>query len=235
VLLAIDTSTANASVALFDGRVLGEFNWRAGAEHTRQLLPRVRDLLATVGRSTRELSAIGVALGPGSYNGLRVGVATAKAISLSAGIPIVGVETPRALAYQFRLTYRPIRPLFDAGRGEVATGLYHAADERFTAFEEPRITSLDEALGDSPEETLFCGELKPEWREQIVSRFGWHNTRAALWPGPAEETRRAGYLGELAWHMIEAGHTSAVAALEPIYLRRPAVTTPARASTGAAL
>lgn len=234
MLLAIDTSSARASVALFDGRVLAELTWLAGAGHTRQLLPRVQDLLATAGRSTRDLSAIGVALGPGSFNGLRVGIATAKAIGIALGLPIVGVETLRATAFQFRLTYRPTRPLYDAGRTDVATGLYRESAELFSTLEEPRIATLDDALARSPTDTLFCGELRPEWRERIISRFGEAAGSWALWPGAAEEPRRAGYLAELAWQLLQTGMASDPANLQPLYLRRPSVTTAVRASMGAA-
>src|SRR5438046_1789332 len=75
VLLAIDTSTALASIALYDHRVLAETTWLAGAEHSRQLLPQVQGLLAMLGNSVADLTGLGVALGPGSFNGLRVGIA----------------------------------------------------------------------------------------------------------------------------------------------------------------
>src|SRR5262249_40249188 len=111
VLLAIDTSTRVASVALYDGRVLVETTWHAGRDHWRQLLQKIDEALRTLGRSVADLTAIGVAIGPGSFNGLRVGVSTAKSIALAKEIPIVGVETLRTTAYAFRLTRRPIRPL----------------------------------------------------------------------------------------------------------------------------
>ncbi|MGH2459657.1 MAG: tRNA (adenosine(37)-N6)-threonylcarbamoyltransferase complex dimerization subunit type 1 TsaB [Chloroflexota bacterium] len=219
MLLAIDTATPVASISLYRDRVLGELTWYAGQDHTRELLPQTERLLSLVGSTTSELSAIGVGLGPGSFNGLRVGIATAKAMSLSLGIPIVGIESPRALAYQFRLTFRPIRPLANAGLGEVATALYQASDQLFATIEEPHLSSLEAALNASPSDTLFCGELRPEWREAIVARFG---EDGAL-PRPAEEPRRAGYLAELAWHQVQAGILSDVATLQPLYLRRPAI------------
>ncbi len=223
MLLAIDTSTSVASVALYRDGVRAETTWVAGADHTRQLLPRIQDLLATLGLTPADLTAVGVAIGPGSFNGLRVGVATAKAICTALDRPIVGVETLRATAYQYRLTERPIRPLFDAGRGEVTTGLYQANDEIFGTLEEPRITTLEEALAASPVETLFCGELRPTWCERITAHVGPPRRRLARWPDPAESARRAGYLAELAWQALRAGLLDDVATLQPLYLRRPPV------------
>ncbi len=219
MLLAIDTATAVASVSLYANRIVGETTWIAGQDHTRHLLPVIHDLLARCGRSTSDLTAVGVGIGPGSFNGLRVGIATAKAVSLSLGIPIVGIDTPRAMAYQFRITFRPIRPLFNAGLGEVATGLYQASDQLFSTLEEPHLVSLDDALNASPSNTLFCGELRPEWRDAIVARFGADGVLAR----PAEDLRRAGYLAELAWQQLEAGLVSDAATLQPLYLRRPAI------------
>ena len=220
MLLAIDTATAIASVSLYQDGVLAETTWVAGQDHTRELLPQIERLLSLVGRATTDLSAIGVGLGPGSFNGLRVGIATAKSMSVALGVPIVGIESPRALAYQFRLTFRPIRPLSNAGLGEVATGLYQASDQIFATIEEPRISSLEAALNASPSDTLFCGELRPEWREAIVARFG----EDGVLPRPSEGLRRSGYLAELAWDQLQAGIVSDAATLQPLYLRRPAIT-----------
>lgn len=232
MLLAIDTSTRVASIALFDRRVLVETTWIAGAEHSRQLLPQIDTALSTLGKTVADVTAIGVAIGPGSFNGLRVGVATAKAICLGRGIPIVGIETLRATAYAFRLTNRPTRPLYDAGRGEVATGLYQASGDLFATLEEPRITSLDGALADSPCETIFCGELRPEWTARIEERRAGSEAPSVLVPNGAEEPRRAGYLAELAWQLVNAGIVDDVATLQPLYLRRPPVSGVAAGSIG---
>ncbi len=219
MLLAIDTATAIASISLYSDSVLGETTWVAGQDHTRDLLPHIHDLLTRCGRSTRDLTGIGVSLGPGSFNGLRVGIATAKAMSFSLGIPIVGVDTLQVMAYQFRLTFRPIRPLYNAGLGEVATGLYQASEQLFATLEEPHLASLDDALSASPPNTLFCGEIRPEWSETIVARFG----KDGVLTRPAEGLRRAAYLGELACQQLQAGLVSDVATLQPLYLRRPAI------------
>lgn len=219
MLLAIDTATTVASVSLYDNQVLAETTWVAGQDQTRLLLVQVDGLLKSIARSVDDVSAVGVGIGPGSFNALRVGIATAKAICVARGIPIVGIETLRAAAYAYRLTFRPIRPLFRGGGTEVVTGLYQASEDLFATVEEPRLTTLEDALASSPEDTLFCGELRPEWTEAIHERFG-HD---GIVPRPAESIRRAGYLAELAWHQLQDGIVSDVATLQPLYLRRPAI------------
>lgn len=218
MLLAIDSSTSVASVALYDGRVVAESTWVAGREHSSQLLPRIEDLLAGCGVTRDRLTAVGVAIGPGSFNGLRVGITTAKAICLALDLPIVGVDTLRVTAYPFRSTFRPVRPLYDAARNEVATGLFQASEDLFGMIEEPRIASVEAALDESPPDTFFCGELKPDWRAAIAARFGPANL-----VHPSEAPRRAGYLAELAWKSARDGIVDDVATIQPLYLRRPPI------------
>jgi len=99
--LAIDTSTDTASLALVqDSEVLAELTWRCGQNHTTQLLPHLSHLLNQVNLSLQSASCIIVARGPGSYNGLRVGISTAKGLAFSLGIPIIGISTLEAEAYQ---------------------------------------------------------------------------------------------------------------------------------------
>lgn len=224
MLLAIDTSTANASVALFDGFLRGEITWLAGQDHSRQLLPRIEEVLHAARVSPEDVTAVAVAVGPGSFNGLRVGLSTAKAICLARDLPIVGVDTPRVAAYPFRSTFRPVRPLFDAARSEVATALYREHGGQFATIEEPRLVDLAEALESSPSDTFFCGELTLAWRAAIGTRFGSESLAR-----PGEEARRAGFLADLAWESLQVGQVDDLATIQPRYLRRPPTSGPARA------
>jgi len=222
VLLAIDTSTALASVALYEEQVLYEATWLAGQNHSQQLLPRLTEGLKSIGRTVADITVVGVAVGPGSFNGLRVGISTAKAICLANGLPIVGVETLRCAAYQFQHTGRPIRPLYPAGRDELATGVYQARGINFVTLEEPRHASIADVIDQSPPEIFFCGEIKPEWFAAIRA-----DPRFADWPshgtGPADSLRRAGFLAELAWRRWQSEEVDDVATLQPLYLRRPMI------------
>lgn len=219
MLLAVDTSTAVASVALFDGVVQAEHTWRAGQNHTAQLLPNVQSLLAETGVRAADLTAVGVALGPGSFNGLRVGLATAKMLGFSLGIPLVGVNTLEITAYQHREAGTLIRPVYDAGRGQIATSLYSTAGRELREVEPPRIAELREVMTRVTDATLFCGEIKESWAEEILKQGG----PLAAVASPAGSLRRAGYLAELAWSRCQAGQVADPATLQPLYLRRPSV------------
>lgn len=98
-LLAIDTSGTNALVALggADGALIAERRWQAGYRHGEELLTRIDEMLTTAGVPLPELAAIVVGTGPGAFTGLRVGLATAKALARGLGIPIIGVATSAAL------------------------------------------------------------------------------------------------------------------------------------------
>ena len=116
MLLAIDTSTHYASVAIHDrSRLLAEYSWLTNQDHTRTLLPAVRRLLVDSGTTLADVSVVAVALGPGSFNGLRVGLSTAKALALARAVPLVGVPTLELLAAEYGLEVVTM----NAGRGQM--------------------------------------------------------------------------------------------------------------------
>ena len=123
--LTIDTSTEFAGVGLsHDGLVEAEFIWHAGQNHTVELIPAVSCLLGKVNKAVTDISAVFVASGPGSFNGLRVGVSTAKGLAFALGIPVFGIGTLEIAAYAFAFSGLTICPIQNAGRGEIAAALY---------------------------------------------------------------------------------------------------------------
>jgi tRNA threonylcarbamoyladenosine biosynthesis protein TsaB len=110
MLLALDTATRFASFALHDGRAIRyEMSWEAGRQHTTQLMPRVVEALEELEVRPEALSAVAVALGPGSFTGLRVGMAIAKGLALARGIPIIGIPTLDILAAAQERRRAPLR------------------------------------------------------------------------------------------------------------------------------
>src|SRR5437867_12329059 len=101
LLLALDTSTHQASVALCDEHTLcGEYTWQIGNNHSVELLDHIQLLLAECGNSMQTIDGVAVATGPGSFNGVRVAVATAKALTFALQKPLVGVSTLELIAAQ---------------------------------------------------------------------------------------------------------------------------------------
>ena len=115
--LAIDTSAETASLALADkGKILAEVSWRCGQNQTIQLLPRLEQLLKQNNLQLKSLNAVMVATGPGSYNGLRVGISAAKGLALGMDIPLIGLSTLEAIAYRNADSGLPVCPIIDRNK-----------------------------------------------------------------------------------------------------------------------
>jgi len=221
--LALDTSTDTASIALAqDGEVLAELTWRCGQNHSVELLPRLVGLLKQAGVNLQSIRCITVARGPGSFNGLRVGVSLAKGLAFSLDIPIIGISTLEVEAYPHAETGLPVCPIFNAGRGEIATAIYQKRRNRWCQIVAEHITTVDSLCSQVTTETVFCGEFIPF----IATQLRKYLKRRAVIPPPAARLRRAGFLAELGQQRLKAGSYDNPATLPPIYPRRPAITKP---------
>jgi tRNA threonylcarbamoyladenosine biosynthesis protein TsaB len=209
LLLALDTSTGTASVALFDAqRVLSETTWLAGREHSTRLLVEVEAAFERIGRTPPELTGLVVARGPGSFTGVRVALSVAKGISAALKIPLWGVSSLDVLAHAAGEADLPVRAVLEAGRGRYATGLYehgHPADAARLAT----LAEIEEMI-ESP--TLVIGELGPEARAQL------ENHPYAKVATPSACLRRAGYLAELGWRQAETGDPGDPQRLDALYV-----------------
>ena len=138
--LAIDSSTDTASLAIARGNeVLAELTWRCGQNHSVELMPAVHYLLESRSVSPGGLVGIAVALGPGAFSALRVGISAAKGMALGLGLPLVGVGTLEAEAYAYADLGLPVCALLGAGRGEVAAALFKETRGTWRCLREPAI------------------------------------------------------------------------------------------------
>ncbi len=220
MLLALDTSTRQAGVALYDGTrgLVAELNWLSANRHTEELLPAVAQIMAQARLSPRDLTAVGVALGPGSFTGLRVGLAAAKGLALAQGVSLIGVSTLDFTAYAHQAQPVPVAALVQAGRGRVYWALYAHGPAGWAAQEPASLATAEALAGRIVRATVFVGEVSPAVQETLTRFLG--RARAHFLP-PALATRRAGYLAELAWNRLSAGQTDDPATLSPIYLQQP--------------
>ena len=239
MILAIDTSTRNASVALSEGPgVVAGRSWRSSVNHTTELMPGVSQLMDGRGVRPQELDAVAVALGPGGFSALRTGLSAAKGLAMAAGIPIVGIGSLDLEAFPYRESGLTVCALLEAGRSEAASALIaldgsRLREDRITGpdelFEEIGAMSFDKLRtgghsasgGDGP--VLFCGEGMPPWSESIQAVLGG---RAVLCHTPP--SARAGSLAALAFERLERGDTDDLDALQPHYLRMPSIGVPKR-------
>ncbi len=216
-LLAIDTSTGVAGVALYGpAGVLAEASWAAGRAQTASVLREIDRLCALSDLRPGDLGAVAVATGPGSFNGMRVGISTAKGLALALALPLLGVPTLDATAYPHGDAGCPVRAVLQAGRGRYVSALYRWREGGLCRVGDYANTTLDELAALIMEPTLVCGELP---HEQLT---GWHDAAplARLVP-PTLNTRRASCLAELAWQRRQRGEGDDPATLEPVYLHGP--------------
>lgn len=219
--IAIDTSTEIASLALVQGiEILAEMTWRCGLNHTVETFPRLNYLLEQTGQDIRTADAIIVARGPGSFNGLRVGVSAAKGLAFSLDIPIVGVSTLEASAYQHAETDLLICAIQNAGHEEIAVAIYQQKRNKWCTIAVEHITTFDKLPFEIKEKAVFCGEIS-EAKGAILREL--FKTKAVV-STPASGLRRAAYLAELGRKQIASGNFDDAASLQPLYLRRPPIT-----------
>lgn len=221
MLLGFDTSTAWAGVCLYDAErraIVHEWMWYSGTRHNEQLLPTVDAALKWHGLAIDAISAVGVAIGPGTFNGVRVAVATAKLLARARGLPLVGVDTLEVYAAQAQGSGLLVRPLLGAARAEAATALWRAGAQ-LERLEPDRIAAPDELFRPPGEPTLFTGELTDEWRAAIET-LGPN----ALIATPAQAARRPSALLQLAVARLESGQPDDASTLQALYLRPPHIT-----------
>ena len=215
MLLAVDTSTTQVGIALYDGnQVIGESLWHGKLRHTVSLAPEINALLKRTNRKMDEIDVLGVALGPGSFTSLRVGLALMKGLALSKHLPLIGIPTLDILAAAQPARDLRLATILQAGRGRLALAYYTLSPNQFWQRDgDLAVMTIDEFAESIQKKTLVCGELNEAERKLLEKH------ELAELSSPAESTRRPAYLAELAWKRWHAKDTDDAASLSPIYLQ----------------
>jgi tRNA threonylcarbamoyladenosine biosynthesis protein TsaB len=214
MLLAVDTSTRTVGVALYDGmQVVSESVWLSRDYHTVELAPAVAELLARSKVSVADLQALAVATGPGSFTGLRIGMALVKGIALASRRPVVGIPSLDALAAAQPVGELPLVALLRAGRGRLAAAWYRSESRAWRPEGKIEVLSAEELASRINRPTRVCGELTGEERRLLGRK-----RKNVLLASPAQSLRRPAFLAELAWSRLQAGQVDDPATLAPIYL-----------------
>jgi tRNA threonylcarbamoyladenosine biosynthesis protein TsaB len=212
MLLAVDTSTTQVGLALYDGaQVIGEYAWRSSRRHTVELAPAISDLLTRCGLTMDDVTALGVALGPGSFTSLRVGLALVKGLALSKHIPLIGIPTLDILSHAQPASKHPLICAIQAGRGRFAIGVYKSSKKGWQAQGPGRVVTLEALMAEAQSPSIVCGEFSAEEIQKIKNE----NVHLV---SPAGSVRRPAVLAELAWTRWQAGDVDDDATLAPIYL-----------------
>lgn len=214
MILAIDTATRQIGIGLYDGsQVQAEMIWRSNNYHTVELAPAIYSMFARVNVSTQNLSAVGVSIGPGSFTGLRIGLALAKGMAYPYAIPIIGIGSLDILAAAQPQRSEPMAAVLQAGRGRLAVGWYSSQDGAWNADGELQIYTPEELSASIQSPTYICGELNEDERRLLARK-----RVNIILASPANSLRRPSFLAELAWMRLQKGEVSDPAALSPVYL-----------------
>ena len=217
MLLAVDTSNEWMGLAVYDGeQVPGERAWRSSQHHTIELAPAIQDLLASCNLTMKDITALGVAIGPGSFTSLRVGLALAKGIVFARNIPLIGIPTLDILARAQAESNLPLAVAIGAGRGRFALGWYKNVEGVWQAEGPARVVSAEALKDEVASPSLVCGEFTGEVRQKIES-----NKNAQL-TSPEDAQRKPAMLAKLAWARFQHGDVDDAASLAPIYLHTAA-------------
>ena len=218
MLLAIDTSTRQAGIALYDRRrgLLAEQSWFTANRHTEELMPAISALFAIAGGTPGDLAAVAVAIGPGSFTGLRVGLAAAKGLALAQRVPLVGIPTLDITAFPHQPQPIPVIALAQAGRGRIYWAPYAHGPSGWGPQEPYALATIPELANIVTRPIAFAGELSEE-DLATLERFAGKSRVIVL--SPALSLRRAGCLAELALRRLDQGQSDDPALLSPIYLQ----------------
>ena len=218
-ILAIDTASSVSSVAVAsEGKLQAEVTVEAGRTHSETLLSHIEGALSFAGVERSALRGVAVSIGPGSFTGLRIGLATAKAIAYGLGIPLVGVSTLAALALAGPVPAGHTLVLMDAQKGNAYAGLYEWRDGSLHEVRPVRVAPLAEAIAEAADlgkPVLLTGELVVKKRARL------ENLPENVTLAPAHLlTARASHVAWFGIARLAAGECDDPMTLEPFYIRR---------------
>ncbi len=218
-ILAIDTSTQVSSVAVVsDGKLAAELTMQAKLTHSETLLPHIEEVLGMANQKKEELEGIAVSLGPGSFTGLRIGLATAKAMAYALQLPIVGVPTLRALAWHFPVEGFQLLPMIDAQKGNVYVERYMWEHGKLLKKTEVQVLPVEEVIRrteELPGTVVLMGDVISK-RIEGKQTLPMHVMLAPL----HLRMPRAANVALCGLELLKEGKTGNVMDMEPVYIRR---------------
>jgi tRNA threonylcarbamoyladenosine biosynthesis protein TsaB len=215
MLLAVDTSTRMIGIALHNTtNVLGEFMWHSKNYHTVELAPAIKEMFDRCQITPRQLTGLGVALGPGSFTGLRIGLALVKGIAQGLNIPIIGVPTLDFLAAGQPLSEYPMAAILQAGRGRLAVGKYQVDKGQWQSVGSSEIMTAEELAKKIKKPTIVCGELEAGQQKTLARKY-----RNVIMVPPSQSIRRPSILAEIALERMQENKHTDIQSIKPIYLQ----------------
>lgn len=216
-LLAIDTSTMLGGVALIDDEVLiAESRLNIKITHSERLLSEIDHILNRTDLKINDIDFFALAIGPGSFTGLRVGLSTLKGLAFSTGKKIVTVPTLEAFAWNMPYSKYLVCPLLDARKREVYAAIFRWSGDNFIKELNEEAFKIDMLLDKINEPTIFLGEGALIYKKNIISKLG----ERAIFPPLQFMTPSASNVAYLGLKKARHGDVEDIIKVVPIYLRK---------------
>ncbi len=172
-ILGIDTATPYLALGIVeDDRVLSKLRFNAGQTHAQLLVPNIEKVLKEASLELEELDGIAISIGPGSFTGLRIGLATAKGLCFASDKPLVSVPTLDGLVYSQKSSPYPLVPILDARKNEVYSAVYESREGRIKRVSDYWVTSIEKLVAKIPEEVIFLGLGLEVFKESLKKLCG---------------------------------------------------------------
>jgi tRNA threonylcarbamoyladenosine biosynthesis protein TsaB len=216
LILGLDTSTEILGLALLrEGRVVSSLSLAVGRSHSEKLPGTLDRFLSEAGALVTDLSGMAVSIGPGSFTGLRVGLSLAKGMTSTLGLPLVGVQTLKALAWRYRPSRLPIGAILDARKGEVFYSLFEEREGKLERKTPDSALSPEALANEIRDPTLFVGSGVRVYGDFLQNRLG----SLAIYASPNPESPDPADIAYLGWQRLRKGERDDLEALEPVYIR----------------
>lgn len=218
-ILGIDSSGLVASAALLCGDILvGEYTIHNKKTHSQTLLPMIEAMLKMADFSVKELDAIAVAAGPGSFTGLRIGASTAKGLGQALSIPLIAVPTLEGLAYNLAGVDALVCAMMDARRNQAYYAIYEVNETLPVTVTEPAAAPIEEVIrqvNETARKTIFVGDGVPVFRERLEEEL----TVSYAWAADSVRYQKAASIASLGKSYMQRGKSMPAKDFAPIYLR----------------
>lgn len=218
-ILGIDTSTMAASVAVIeDNQLVCEYTINTKKTHSQKLMPMIENILKESDLNINDIDLIGICVGPGSFTGLRIGMATAKAIAHVNNIPIVGVTSLEMLAANMNLCDKKICSILDAQRNQVYTAKFEYIGNRLVQINDTDVLEIDKLINEissSEDDYILIGEAVYKYEEKLK------DIENISIPSPSHNVTKASSLCSIALEKYNQGENiESCYTINPMYIRK---------------
>ncbi len=219
-VLAVDTSSNVASVAIMDeDTLIGEYILNNKKTHSQKLMPIIKEIIENTGLKIDDISLFAGSKGPGSFTGLRIGLATIKSLAHATDKPVIGVSSLEGLAFNIPYCQELIYPIMDARRDRVYNAIYRWQTDTIISKQDHRIITIEDLIKevkDKGEKVIFCGDGVNIFTKRLKGELGDLCQIAPI----SHRTQRASSIAALSLQKFKKGQVETYIDLLPLYLRK---------------